>query len=83
MDLKLDGKVALVTGSSKGIGEGLARGLAREGAVVIVHGRNKTKTEEVAHDIIALGGHAYAVIGDLTNEDEVQRLVDEAQGELR
>jgi 3-oxoacyl-[acyl-carrier protein] reductase len=78
MDLKLDGRIALVTGSSKGIGEGVARGLAREGAIVIVHGRNKTKTEEVAHDIIAQGGRAYVVIGDLTNDDEVQRLVDEA-----
>jgi 3-oxoacyl-[acyl-carrier protein] reductase len=80
MDLKLDGRVALVTGSSKGIGEGVAWGLAREGAIVIVHGRNKTKTEEVAHDIITQGGRAYVVIGDLTNDDEVQRLVDEAQG---
>lgn len=79
MDLKLDGKVALVTGSSKGIGEGVARGLAREGVIVIVHGRNKSKTEEVAHDISAQGGHAYAVTGDLTNEDEVQQLIDEAQ----
>jgi len=79
MDLKLDGRVALVTGSSKGIGEGVARGLAREGAIVIVHGRNKTKTEEVAHNIIAQGGRAHVVIGDLTNDAEVQRLVDEAQ----
>ncbi|MBV7483205.1 SDR family NAD(P)-dependent oxidoreductase [Bordetella sp. BOR01] len=79
MDLKLDGKVALVTGSSKGIGEGIARGLAREGAIVIVHGRDKTKTEEVAHDIVAQGGHAHVVVGDLTHDDEVQRLVDEAQ----
>jgi 3-oxoacyl-[acyl-carrier protein] reductase len=77
--LKLDGRVALVTGSSKGIGEGIARGLARERAIVVVHGRNKTKTEEVAHDIITQGGRAYVVIGDLTNEDEVRRLVDEAQ----
>ncbi|MEK1894651.1 MAG: SDR family NAD(P)-dependent oxidoreductase [Rhizobium sp.] len=79
MDLKLDGKVALVTGSSKGIGEAVARGLAHEGAIVVVHGRNKAKTEEVAHDIVAKGGRAYAVIGDLTKEDEVQRLVDEGQ----
>ncbi|MBB3458738.1 NAD(P)-dependent dehydrogenase (short-subunit alcohol dehydrogenase family) [Rhizobium sp. BK313] len=79
MDLKLDGKVALVTGSSKGIGEGVARGLAREGAIVIVHGRNKEKTEEVAHDIVSEGGRAYPVVGDLTHEDAVQRLVDEAQ----
>ncbi|QEN85061.1 SDR family oxidoreductase [Labrys sp. KNU-23] len=79
MDLKLDGKVALVTGSSKGIGEGVARGLAREGAIVIVHGRNKTKTEEVAHDIVVEGGRAYAVIGDLTNDDQVQCLIEDAQ----
>ena len=79
MDLELDGRVALVTGSSKGIGEAVARGLAREGAIVIVHGRNKTKAEEVAHDIIAQGGRACVVIGDLTNENEVQRLVDKIQ----
>ena len=83
MDLKLDDKVALVTGSSKGIGEGVARGLAREGAIVIVHVRNKTKTEEVAHDIVAEGGRVYVVIGDLTNDDEVQRLVDKAQAFVR
>ena len=79
MDLKLDGKIALVTGSSKGIGEAIARGLAREGAIVIVHGRNKASTEEVAHDIFRQGGRAYSVYGDLTNDDDVQRLVNDAQ----
>jgi len=79
VDLKLDGKIALVTGSSKGIGEGIARGLAREGAIVIVHGRNKASTEEVAHDIVTQGGRAYTVFGDLTNDDDVQGLTDDAQ----
>ncbi|MCV3737679.1 SDR family NAD(P)-dependent oxidoreductase [Rhizobium sp. TRM96647] len=79
MDLKLDGKVALVTGSSKGIGEGIARGLAREGAIVIVHGRDRTRAEAVAHDIVARGGRAHAVTGDLTDDDAVRRLADEAQ----
>ncbi|AUW46021.1 SDR family NAD(P)-dependent oxidoreductase [Rhizobium leguminosarum] len=83
MDLKLEGKVALVTGSSKGIGEGVAKGLAREGTIVIIHGRNKAKTEDVAHDIVAQGGHAYAVVGDLTHDDEVQRLVADAQAFVR
>ncbi|WP_267554837.1 SDR family NAD(P)-dependent oxidoreductase [Rhizobium rhizogenes] len=79
MDLKLDGKTALVTGSSKGIGEAIARGLARERAVVIVHGRDRTQTEQVARYIVAEGGRAHAVIGDLTIEDDVRRFIDEAQ----
>ena len=79
MDLQLYGRRALVTGSSKGIGEAIARALAREGASVVVHGRDKTKAQAVAHDIVASGGHADAVIGDLTIDDDVQRLVSEAQ----
>ena len=64
MDLKLQGKRALITGSSKGIGEAIARVLAREGATVIVHGRDQEKTEGVASGIIAQGGQAHVVIGD-------------------
>lgn len=79
MDLKLDGKTALITGSSKGIGEAIARGLACERATVIVHGRDRAQTERVAQDIITDGGRAHAVVGDLTIDDDVQRLVDEAQ----
>ncbi|MBA8881034.1 SDR family NAD(P)-dependent oxidoreductase [Phyllobacterium myrsinacearum] len=79
MDLKLDGKVALVTGSSKGIGEAIARGLAREKVIVVVHGRDRSQTERVARTICEQGGHAYAVVGDLTVDDEVQCLVEEAQ----
>ncbi|MGE8589513.1 MAG: SDR family NAD(P)-dependent oxidoreductase, partial [Alcaligenes sp.] len=79
MDLQLDGKVALVTGSSKGIGQGIAQALAQEGAIIVVHGRNKAKAEESANDIVAQGGRAYVVVGDLTNEGDVQRLIDQAQ----
>jgi 3-oxoacyl-[acyl-carrier protein] reductase len=66
MDLKLQGKRALVTGSSKGIGEAIARVLAREGATVIVHGRDREKTERVASSI-------------MTQDDAVERLVTEAE----
>lgn len=79
MDLQLDGKKVLVTGSSKGIGEAIARKLAQERAIVVVHGRDKAQTERVAKAIIALGGRAHVVLGDLTHDDEVQRLVEQAE----
>jgi NAD(P)-dependent dehydrogenase (short-subunit alcohol dehydrogenase family) len=79
MDLQLYGKKALVTGSSKGIGEAIAKKLSQEKTIVIVHGRNKAQTEKVANDILARGGHAYVVVGDLTRDDDVQRLVEEAE----
>ena len=79
MNLQLNGKKALVTGSSKGIGEAIAKKLALEKATVIVHGRDIVQAEKVAHEIFAQGGHAYVVIGDLTHDDEVQRLVEEAE----
>ncbi|WP_158906855.1 SDR family NAD(P)-dependent oxidoreductase, partial [Burkholderia sp. L27(2015)] len=78
MDLQLYGRKALVTGSSKGIGEAIAKKLAIEKAIVIIHGRDKAQAEKVANDITALGGHAYVVIGDLTHDDDVQRLVEDA-----
>ncbi|KTS17255.1 3-oxoacyl-ACP reductase [Pantoea dispersa] len=74
MDLKLDGKIALITGSTKGIGEAVARGLAVEGTRVIIHGRDPAKAENIASDIINQGGQAYAVTGDLTREADIQLL---------
>lgn len=62
MDLKLRGKRALITGSSKGIGEAIARIFALEGATVIVHGRDKETTERVAASILQKGGQACAVL---------------------
>ncbi|MGE8145385.1 SDR family NAD(P)-dependent oxidoreductase [Pseudomonas frederiksbergensis] len=79
MDLQLSGKTALVTGSSKGIGEAIAKKLAAENAVVIVHGRDRAQAERVANDIITLGGRAFVVVGDLTDDEQVRQLVDAAQ----
>jgi 3-oxoacyl-[acyl-carrier protein] reductase len=79
MDLQLTGRTALITGSSKGIGEAIARTMARENAVVVVHGRDGAQTERVASDIVAKGGRAHAVVGDLTEDDAVERLVREAE----
>jgi 3-oxoacyl-[acyl-carrier protein] reductase len=79
MDLQLGSKAALVTGSSKGIGEAIAMTLAREGATVVVHGRDERQVGRVVDAIVASGGRAHAVFGDLTDEESVERLVGEAQ----
>ena len=79
MNLHLDGKIALVTGSSKGIGAGIARGLAREGAVVMVHGRNREQAAAVVRQIQLDGGTAHVVTGDLTDETEVDALLNEVR----
>jgi 3-oxoacyl-[acyl-carrier protein] reductase len=79
MDLQLSGKRALVTGSSVGIGESIARALAREGVTVAVHGRDPERTQCVADEIGAAGGKAVVVLGDLTQDEEVTRMLDEAE----
>jgi NAD(P)-dependent dehydrogenase (short-subunit alcohol dehydrogenase family) len=78
MDLNLQGKRALVTGSSSGIGAGIARMLAVEGASVVVHGRNRARAEAVAAAIIASGGKAVAVCGDLADETQIAALAEGA-----
>ncbi|WP_066817811.1 SDR family NAD(P)-dependent oxidoreductase [Sphingomonas mali] len=75
MDLRLDGKRALVTGSSSGIGEAIAHYLAKEGATVVVHGRNAERTRAVAAAINDAGGISHAVTGDLTDDASVSALV--------
>ncbi len=79
MDLGLNGRRALVTGSSVGIGEAIARALAAEGATVAVHGREKARADRVAGEIAAAGGKAVVVLGDLTRDDDVERMADEAR----
>lgn len=68
-----------MTGSSKGLGEAIARGLALEGVTVVVHGRDRYHAERVASGIVASGGNAHLVVGDLTLDDQVQRIVEEAE----
>jgi 3-oxoacyl-[acyl-carrier protein] reductase len=79
MDLQLEGKAALVTGSSKGIGAAIAKALAREGATVIVHGRDMDQADRIVTEISSDNGRATAVVGDLTSNDDVDRILAEVQ----
>jgi len=72
MDLKLKGKRALVTGSSSGLGEAIARSLAAEGASVFVHGRNEARTKVIAESI----GAKY-VLGDLSIDEGADAITKE------
>jgi len=72
---KLDGKVAIVTGASKGIGASIARHLADEGAAVVVnYASSKDGAERVVGEITAKGGQAIAVQADVARQAEVDRL---------
>lgn len=69
MELQLTGKRVLVTGSSSGIGRAAAKVLAGEGAIVVVHGRNVERAEDVVKAIRAAGGTAHVAIGDLASDE--------------
>jgi NAD(P)-dependent dehydrogenase (short-subunit alcohol dehydrogenase family) len=72
---RLTGKRAVVTGGSSGIGEGIAMAFADEGAQVTVCGRDERRTEATRAAIEAAGGDAHAVRGDVSDPDDVARVV--------
>ena len=78
----LDGKVALVTGSSSGIGQSVAIELARAGAAVMVHGRDAERTAAVRAEIEAAGGRAATHVCDLAEVDAARELVESTVAEL-
>src|SRR5271154_7154673 len=76
---KLKGKVAVVTGASKGIGAGIAKALAAEGASVVVnYASSKAGADRVVSAITAAGGKAVAVGGDVSKRTEAQGIIDAA-----
>jgi NAD(P)-dependent dehydrogenase (short-subunit alcohol dehydrogenase family) len=79
---RLQGKRALVTGASSGIGQGIALAFGREGATVAACGRDETRTDGTRAAIEAGGGTAHAVRGDVADAADVTRMVDEAAGAL-
>lgn len=76
--MRLEGKVAIVTGSATGIGKACAQAMAREGACVAIdYVGNPADAQNVVDGITAAGGRALAVAADVSKQDQVQNLVDE------
>lgn len=77
---KLEGKVAIITGASSGIGEATAIALAAEGAKVVIAARRVERLEAVAKQIIDHGGQALSIVSDIT--DEAQNVIQKAHTEF-
>ena len=73
--MKLENKVALVTGASAGMGNSIGKLFAKEGASVVLMARRKEKLEELVNQIKNDNGKAIAVAGDVTNEEDVQNAI--------
>ncbi|NLV73634.1 MAG: SDR family oxidoreductase [Chloroflexi bacterium] len=74
MSTRLDNRIALVTGASRGIGAAIARTLAANGASLVLTARSKDRLIQVRDEIVAAGGQAVVLPADLAQEDEIQRV---------
>ena len=80
--MKLNGKIAVVTGASSGIGAGIAKGLGAEGAIVIVnYASSKTGADAVVASIVAAGGQAVAIQADVSKAADVARMFDQVKAD--
>jgi len=75
MDLRLKNKVALVTGSTVGIGRAIAEALAAEGATTLINGRDAARTSEAADEIASSGGSVHPAHGEVSSADGVEALL--------
>src|SRR5258705_3743495 len=83
MELGLQGKRAIVTGGSRGIGKAIARELAREGVDVAVVARNKADLEATARELAAeTNRRIFPLAADVTSKEQVERMVAEAAQQL-
>jgi L-fucose dehydrogenase len=76
MDLQLQDKVILVTGGAKGIGEGIVRVLAAEGAVPIIVGRSEKDNQQLVDELSVAGQQSYQVVAELTRPEDCKKAVD-------
>ncbi|MBC2885532.1 SDR family oxidoreductase [Ochrobactrum sp. CM-21-5] len=78
----LEGRLALITGSSQGIGFALARGLAEHGATVIINGRDQSRVDAAVLTLEDEGHTVFASVFDVTDADEVRAAVDTIEEEI-
>ena len=77
--IELKGKNALITGSSRGVGQQIALGLAQLGCHVIVHGRKKENNKETLELLKDYSVNTYSVYGDLSDENQISDLIDQVR----
>ena len=75
MDLQLKDKVIVVTGGAKGIGEGISKALAVEGAIPAIVGRKEEDNLKVVNEIISMGGQAFQTVGELTRPEDCEKAI--------
>lgn len=82
MELNLKNKLIVVTGGARGIGQGIVRTLAEEGAIPIIVGRSEEDNVQMVKEIEAQGAQAFQVVAELTKPDDCERAVAEALSKM-
>jgi len=77
--IELTGKNALITGSSRGVGQQIALGLARQGCNIIVHGKTEESSKNTLQILNEYTVETYSVFGDLSDEDQINNLIDQVK----
>jgi meso-butanediol dehydrogenase/(S,S)-butanediol dehydrogenase/diacetyl reductase len=80
--MRLEGKVAIVTGAGQGIGQGIAYALAKEGAAVMVAGRTEAKLQATCDVIYGFGGEATPLVADITSAADIEKIVSRTVSEF-
>src|SRR5215470_7168497 len=82
MEIDLQDRTAVITGSSRGLGEALAKALAGAGTRIALVARDRARLQRVRDDIAARGGAAEVFVADVTREDEVGKLAEAVKAQF-